>query len=103
MLLSFLFFSDTILSYFYIDIPAISYICFALIIIFLYVCSYMFRFCSYHRMFLHYIVIITILNYIDYTYEIPLNLREMICIQAVLAVILLFKILYLKFKVCKKH
>lgn len=103
MIIAFISFLNTILSYFYIDIPAFSYIVYVLLISYVYVCSYMFKFCAYHRMFLHYIVITTVINYIDYTYTIPLGLKEMILIQSILAVIFLFLILYLKFKICKKH
>ena len=103
MVISFIFFVNTILSYFNIDIPALSYIVFALLISFLYIASYAFMFCAYHRMFLHYIVLISILNYIDYKYTIPLGIREMITIQSIIAIIFLFIILYLKQSYEKKH
>ena len=103
MVISFIFFVNTILSYFNIDIPALSYIVFALLISFLYIASYAFMFCTYHRMFLHYIVLISVLNYIDYKYTIPLGIREMITIQSIIAIIFLFIILYLKQSYEKKH
>lgn len=96
MVLALLYFINSILSYFYINTEIISYIQFVLFITFIYISSYAFKFCNYHRMFIHYIVLITILNYIDYNYGVPLSLRAMITLQVILAVIFLFIILYLK-------
>lgn len=42
-------------------------------LIFLYLASYMFRFCEYHRMFLHYIVFTWIINITDYYVGIPIS------------------------------
>lgn len=97
MLMAFIALLDTILSYFYIDVPALSYLggCSFLTLAFIYMASYIFRFCAYHRMFLHYIVIINIINWYDYNYVIPINLRGMLCIQASIVVIFMFIILYL--------
>lgn len=55
MLMAFIALCDTILSYFYIDIPALSYIggCSFLTLAFIYLASYAFRFCEYHRILTH--------------------------------------------------
>lgn len=97
MLMAFIALCDTILSYFYIDVPALSYIggCSFLTLVFIYIASYAFRFCEYHRIFLHYIVAVNIINWYDYNYVIPINLRGMLCIQASIVVIFMFIALYL--------
>ena len=73
---------NTGLSYFYIDNLFISNIAgiSLLPILFLYISSYVFRFCSYHRMFLHYIVTDDVLSIYDYYIGIPINDRSMLLI-----------------------
>lgn len=103
MLLAFIYVLNTTLSYFNIDIllPSILGGMSLLPLLFLYVSSYAFKFCSYHRMFLHYIVIVDILNYIDYYVVLPLSDRELVSLHLVLYCFFLFLTLYLKFRACK--
>ena len=58
---------NTVLSYFYIDIPAISSLVGISLStwIFMYISAIVFKFCIYHKMFLHYILIVDTLNIID--------------------------------------
>ena len=64
---------NTIISYFGIHIKAFAH-CFVFCLIgFIYIASYLLKFCEYHRMFLHYIVIIYIINCIDYYIGIPVS------------------------------
>lgn len=81
MVLSALTFVDTILSYLCIDIPVIAYINALLVWLFLYLSSFVFKFCRWHRMFLYYLLVEGIINWYDYTYVIPLKLKTMIVIQ----------------------
>ena len=73
---------NSILSYFNLDVCILSYVGGISVIplIFLYLASYMFRFCEYHRMFLHYIVITWIINIIDYYIGIPIDDLEYLCL-----------------------
>lgn len=59
MLLAFITLLNSILFYFNIDLVILSYIeeVSLITILFIYVTSYTFKFCEYHRIFLHYIVI----------------------------------------------
>ena len=59
MLLAFITLLNSILSYFNIDLVILSYIggVSLITILFIYIDSYTFKFCEYHRMFLHYIVV----------------------------------------------
>lgn len=88
---------NAILSYFGIDLYILSYIGGVSIftMIFLYLSSYVFKFCEYHRMFLHYVVVTWVINIIDYYIEIPINDLEYLCLQMIVAGISLFIILYL--------
>lgn len=67
-------------------------------LLFMYITSYVFRFCSYHRMFLHYIVIIDIINYIDYNIGIPIDNKCMLMLISLITAIFLFISLYLHLK-----
>lgn len=98
MLLAGLFLMNTLLSYFDIDIPTLSYVVFWILILFLYLTSYAFKFCLYHRMFLHYIVFNTIVTSIDYEYELPISNWNLFVFNVIVAGMFLFITLYLKFK-----
>lgn len=89
---------NTILSYFYIDIPLISYIgsVSILTLMFMYLSSYVFKFCIYHRMFIHYTSLNWVLNIIDYYIGIPLSNRGLFIFYMSLTGIFLFLILYLR-------
>lgn len=95
---------NTVFSYYDIDIPIISYIAGISFIplLFMYVSSYVFRFCEYHRMFLHYIVINILLDTYDYYVGIPVSNRSILCIHLIIACITLFIILYLYVKSHKR-
>lgn len=93
---------NTILSYFYIDVPLLSYISSTslFVIILLYATSITFHFCIYHRMFIHYITINWLLNIYDYYIGIPLSNKNLFLLYLIITGIFLFTILYGH---CKKH
>ena len=100
MILAFTALLNSILSYFGIDLYILSYIGGISIftMVFLYLSSYVFKFCEYHRMFLHYVVITWIINIIDYYIGIPITDLEYLCLQMIVAGVSLFIILYLYVK-----
>lgn len=65
-------------------------------LLFLYISSYVFRFCSYHRMFLHYVVINNIVSTIDYKFELCISASIYLAIIGIFLFIILY--LYLKEK-----
>ena len=73
-------------------------------LIFLYLASYAFRFCGYHRMFLHYIVANNILVYLDYYIGLPISNRSLLIIHLAIVGLFLFLVLYFyrKEKCCKR-
>lgn len=99
---------NTILSYFNIDVPLLSYIAGTslLELIFLYLSSYVFKFCIYHRLPIHYITINWILNIIDMYIGIPVSDKEILSIYLAIAGITILLMLYFKFKlkwnICKQ-
>lgn len=104
MLLAFISLLNSILSYFNIDLYILSYIggISLFTMVFLYLSSYVFKFCEYHRIFLHYIVVTWVINIIDYYLGIPLNNLEYLCLQMIIAGISLFLILHLYVRSNKK-
>jgi hypothetical protein len=83
---------NTLLYILGINLEVFSYIggISVLTLIFLYLASYVFRFCSYHRMFLHYVTANNIISTIDYYYELGLPCT----IYLITIGILLFGVLY---------
>lgn len=101
MVLAGIYLSNTILSYFLdIDLVLLSYIggISLLPLIFLYLSSYVFRFCIYHRVFLHYISINEIILILDTHIGLPVSDLEYFCLQMSIFGISLFLFLYLYVK-----
>ena len=72
-------------------------------LMFLYLVSAVFRFCIYHRMFLHYILVNNILIYTDYWIGLPIGDKLLLMIHIAVVGLFLFLILYFyrKEKCCK--
>ena len=73
---------NTTLSYFNIEAVILSYIGSVSLVtlLLLYVTSYVFKFCEYHRMFIHYTTVTWILNIIDLYIGISINDLEYLCL-----------------------
>lgn len=63
-------------------------------LIFLYLASYVFRFCEYHRMFLHYVVANNALTYADYYIGLPIDNATLFMAHIFLIGVFLFLVLY---------
>ena len=100
MVMAFICLLNTVLSYYDIDLEFLSYIgsCSILMVAYLYVSSYVFRFCKYHRMFLHYIVVNTAINTYDAYIGVTLSDRDLFAMYLSITGIFLFIILYLYVK-----
>ena len=68
-----------------------------LTICYLYFISYLIKLCGYYRMFLHYCVIIDIINVYDYYIGIPITNIQLMFLYIIITIIVMFIILYLKF------
>lgn len=98
MIMAALHLANTTLFYFGIDLEILSYIggVSFLTLGFLYLSSYVFKFCEYHRMFLHYVVVTNIISIYDTYIGIPVSDGTLFIINTSIAGIFLFIILYLK-------
>ena len=96
ILIATLFLIRSILSCIDVDVTWLSYLCGMSLIplLFMYLVSYAFKFCTYHRMFLHYIVVNDTINYIDYYIGIPLQYHELLRLHIIIAGIFLLLIIY---------
>lgn len=92
---------NTILSYFDINAFILSYIgsVSILTLLFMYLSSVVFKFCAYHRMFIHYTTVNWVINIIDYYIGIPISDWSMFILYMGITGLFLFLILYLKFKI----
>lgn len=63
-------------------------------LVFIYLASYAFRFCVYHRMFLHYVLANNILTFLDYYIGLPFKNETLFMMHLFLIGIFLFLVLY---------
>lgn len=100
MLLAFITMAGTMFNFLGLDASVFSFLGGISIfpLLFLYLASYAFRFCIYHRMFLNYIVANNILVYTDYLIGIPVDDLSLLMIHVVVAGIFLFLVLYFYLK-----
>lgn len=99
-LIALIYFINILLNLIGISLNALSYIAGISFIplLFIYVSSYVFQFCEYHRLPLHYILITNLLSIIGYEFEIAINIWSYIVIHSVLFGLTLFIALYLYLK-----
>ena len=97
MLLAFCYVLNTTLYILGIDSYILSHIAgmSLLPMIFLYLTSYVFQFCEYHRMFLHYVILNDIINILDVYFGENISDWTYISIHLILLFICLVIILYL--------
>lgn len=67
-------------------------------LLFIYISSYVFQFCEYHRLPLHYILITNLLSIIGYEFEITIDIWLYIIIHSILFGLTIFIALYLYLK-----
>ena len=63
-------------------------------LLFIYLASYVFRFCEYHRMFLHYVVANNAITLFDFYVGIPASNRVLLMVHLILIGLLLYLVLY---------
>lgn len=97
MLVGLIILMNNILAYFniYIHTHVGSILGVSLLTVFhMYVSSRLYKFCEYHRMFIHYILVNILLYCFDYYVGIPLSDKGYFCMNLGIAGIFLFLILY---------
>lgn len=100
MIIALVYMVNTVLSFF--DINTIFFSMFGgtsiLVLLFLYLSSYVFQFCEYHRIFLHYVVVNDMISLIDLQWGIPLSDFNYLCLHLLFIGICFFLALYFKIK-----
>lgn len=66
-------------------------------ILYLYAASYVLNLCNYYRMFLHYSILIDIINVYDYYIGIPLNNKDYVILFVCITIISMLIIIKMKF------
>ena len=104
MLISFIYTLNTFTAFVGIDIPAANNIAGMSLLtwIFVYIATIVFKFCIYHRIFLYYILIVDIINIIDYYIGIPISDFQLLMLHSIITGISLFMILFLYLKIKRK-
>lgn len=92
----------TILDYCVVDTTIVNYLILGSLIGFMYLVSYVFRFCAYHRMFLHYFVGMNLISIYDTYVGIPVSAYHLFQLYVLFTGICLIVILYLHVKNNKK-
>lgn len=95
MLIAGLYLLNTVLSYFDVDWPVISYVANFFLWLFVMLASYKLHFCEYHRMFLWYIFTNNIICIADTEIGLPISNWSYFVLHIIIAGIFLFLILYL--------
>ena len=101
-LLAVLYLIATILDYYMMSSTIINYIALGIVYVFIYISSYVFKFSEYHRMPIHYIVLINLLSIYDVYIGIPLDTFRLMQMYAIITCLFIFLTVYLYVKNHKK-
>lgn len=101
-LLAVLYLIATILDYYMMSSTIINYIALGIVYVFIYISSYVFKFYEYHRMPIHYIVLINLLSIYDVYIGIPLDTFRLMQMYAIITCLFIFLTVYLYVKNHKK-
>lgn len=91
---------NTISSYVYQELPIFSFIGSLSILpmLFLYLSSFVFRFCIYHRLPLYYCFISDCISYYDLYIGIPISTRNLFAVNMLILGVFVLLLVYFKFK-----
>lgn len=100
MLTALCYMTSTIFNYFDYNIEPLSNLggMSLLTWVFIYLASVVFKFCSYHRMFLWYILVDDLVNIVDYYWNIPISTDNILMLHNIWIGITLFIVLILYVK-----
>lgn len=103
IIISCIYFSNTALSFVGIDLYFLSLLSSTslLMVLFLYLTSYLFKFCNYHRLPIHYILINDIIQFVDYKCNILSNWNAFLLYILISFIFLIFYIIFRKHEHCK--
>lgn len=98
IVLAILSFLNCVVAYYGIQLKFLAHSFMLFLISFVYVASYTLKFCEYHRISLHYIVAIYIINCYDHYIGIPIDYVELFVMYSVVTFIAIIIGIYLKLK-----
>ena len=98
LIIAILSFTNCVFAYYGVQLKILAHAFLFILIGFVYIASYVLKFCEYHRISLHYIVIIYIINCYDYYVGIPLNDFNMLVIYSIIMFFTIIIAIYLKLK-----
>lgn len=95
---------DDILMFYGIDSVFINYFSgiSLLSLVYFYLTSFALKFCKYHRIPLHYIIVCNAISFYDFYIGMPVSDVNFLMFQIAVFMIFTLFYIYLKFKVCKK-
>lgn len=93
---------STLLDYFTIDSVIINYLMMITIYVFLYVSFYVFRFCEYHRMPIHYVVTVNLLSIYDVYIGMPIDTFKLLQLYIIVTCLFILITIYLYVKSHKR-
>lgn len=91
-------FANCVFAYNGIQLKFLAHLFVFLTISFIYVASYVLKFCEYHRISLHYIVAIYIINCYDYYIGIPIDYIELFMLYSMITFVTIIIAIYFKIK-----
>lgn len=99
-----IYFINTVLSIYMIDVPILSYIAGISLLpfIFILLSSFVFKFCVYHRIPLYYILVNDTLNTIDSYYDIPVENRAFLILHLTIFFVCFITVFVLR-KKCNRN
>lgn len=91
---------NTLFAYYNIETPWISFTTGMSLTtwLFIYLATFVFKFCIYHRLPIYYIVLSDIIAYYDIIVGIPINNRSLFTLNLIIAGVFILLIVYFKFK-----
>ena len=103
MVISTMYLLHTVLTLTGKDFPPLKYLGGMSLIplLYIYISSFVFKFCIYHRLFLYYIFVYNVLKIVDYYIVFPHSDKVIIGIDLGVAGLFVFMLLYLKIKICR--
>lgn len=105
MLIALVYTLNTFAAFIGIDIPAANNVAGVSLLtwIFMYIATVVFKFCVYHRILLYYILVVDVVNIIDYYMGIPMSNFQLLMLHSIIIGISLFIVLFLYLKYRKQN
>ena len=97
---AFCYFLNTLLSYYKVETDILSHIgsVSLLLLVYLYLSSFSFKFCTYHRIPLHYILVNNVITMLDYYIGISIDDLQLLMLNLIMFGVFMFLLIYFRLK-----